>query len=154
MPGLHAVACITRIGQVLSRMQETRRSFIALLAVMPLGACASGLSSIQQGAQEMYGLIGKMRAVEGQRDQLAAILLEGLRDMPGNLSYIVSKDPEQADTLWITEVWTDSEVHASSLSLPSVQQAIAKGRPLIAGMERVAETMPIGGHGLSPAAID
>jgi quinol monooxygenase YgiN len=96
----------------------------------------------------MYGLIGKMKAVEGQRDALAAILLEGLRDMPGNLSYIVAVAPDDPNTLWITEVWTDAEAHKASLSLPSVQAAIGKGRPLIVGLERVAETAPLGGAGL------
>ena len=97
----------------------------------------------------MYGLIGKMTAVEGQRDALAAILLEGLRDMPGNFSYIVAAASDEPNTLWITEVWTDAEAHKASLSLPSVQAAIGKGRPLIAGLERVAETAPLGGVGLS-----
>ena len=96
----------------------------------------------------MYGLIGKMVAVEGQRDALSAILLEGLRNMPGNLSYIVANDPSQSDILWITEVWSDQNAHAASLSLPSVQAAIQRGRPLIAGMESVAETVPLGGNGL------
>ena len=96
----------------------------------------------------MYGLIGKMVAVEGQRDALSAILLEGLRNMPGNLSYIVANDPSQSDVLWITEVWSDQNAHAASLSLPSVQAAIQRGRPLIAGMESVAETVPLGGNGL------
>jgi len=96
----------------------------------------------------MYGLIGKMRAAPGKREELAAILLEGLRDMPGNLSYIVAKDPAEPDTLWITEVWRDSAAHAASLSLPSVQHAITKGRPLIAGMERIAQTEPLGGAGI------
>ena len=96
----------------------------------------------------MYGLIGKMTAVEGQRDALAAILITGLRDMPGNLSYIVAVAPEDPNALWITEVWTDAEAHKASLSLPSVQDAIGKGRPLIAGLERIAETTPLGGVGL------
>ena len=97
----------------------------------------------------MYGLIGKMIAVDGQRDALAEILLEGLRDMPGNLSYIVAAATDDANALWITEVWTDSEAHSASLSLPTVQEAIGRGRPLIAGMERIAETSPLGGHGLA-----
>ena len=96
----------------------------------------------------MYGLIGKMTAVEGQRDALAAILITGLRDMTGNLSYIVAVAPEDPNALWITEVWTDAEAHKASLSLPSVQDAIGKGRPLIAGLERIAETAPLGGVGL------
>ncbi len=93
----------------------------------------------------MYGLIGKMAAVEGQRDALSAILLNGLRNMPRNLSYIVANDPTDPNLLWITEVWEDSAAHVASLSLKSVQEAIQKGRPLIAAMERVAETSPISG---------
>jgi len=96
----------------------------------------------------MYGLIGKIAAVPGQRAALAKILLEGLRNMSGNLSYIVANDPGHADTLWVTEVWTDPAAHKASLSLASVQDAIQKGRPLIASMDRVAETEPVGGQGL------
>lgn len=99
----------------------------------------------------MYGLIGKFTATPGDRDQLSAILLKGLRDMPGCLSYIVANDPANPDALWITEVWDTPESHRASLSLPSVQAAIQEGRPLIAGMESIAETQPVGGHGLSGA---
>jgi len=34
----------------------------------------------------MYGLIGKMTAVDGKRDELVAILLAGVSGMPGCLS--------------------------------------------------------------------
>lgn len=100
----------------------------------------------------MYGLIGRMTAQPGQRDALAAILLEGLADMPGCRSYIVASDPAAADVIWITEVWDSKAAHGASLSLPSVRAAIARGRPLIAGMEQLAETQPLGGQGLTPAA--
>ncbi|MCB9153642.1 MAG: antibiotic biosynthesis monooxygenase [Caldilineae bacterium] len=96
----------------------------------------------------MYGLIGKMMATPGRRDELAAILLEGLQAMPGLRSYIVANDPADPDALWVTEVWQDKESHANSLSLPSVQAAIARGRPLIAGFAERFETEPLGGHGL------
>lgn len=96
----------------------------------------------------MYGLIGKMKASAGKRDELTSILLTGLRDMPGNLSYIVANDPTDGDMIWITEVWTDQTAHQASLTLPSVQAAIKAGRPLIAGMETIATTVPIGGEGL------
>lgn len=96
----------------------------------------------------MYGLIGKMTAVAGSGADLAAILLEGLREMPGNLSYVVARDPGDGDVLWITEVWSDSAAHRASLGLPQVQAAIAKARGLISGMERLAETEPLGGVGL------
>ena len=96
----------------------------------------------------MYGLIAKMTAADGKRDELSAILLEGLKGKPGNISYIVANDSANPNDLWITEVWVDKAAHENSLTLPSVQSAIGKGRPLIAGMERIAETQPIGGQGL------
>ena len=100
----------------------------------------------------MYGLIGKMTAVPGQRDLLAAMLLESTQAMPGCLSYIVAADPADADALWITEVWDSTASHQGSLSLPAVKATIAKARPLIAGFSNRVETVPIGGYGLAKAA--
>jgi len=123
-----------------------RRTFVAGavgMAVMPAAAPA-----FTEGGG-MYGLIGKMRAVAGQRDALIAILLEGTGTMPGCLSYIVAKDPADSGAIWITEVWDSRESHAASLRLPAVQAAIARGRPLIAGFDSSIETEPIGGAGLS-----
>jgi len=97
----------------------------------------------------MYGLIGKMTAVEGKRDELIAILMEGMQEMPGCLSYVVAKDPEDGDAIWVTEVWDSAESHRASLQLPSVQAAIGKGRPLIAGFSDRHETEPVGGWGLA-----
>lgn len=97
----------------------------------------------------MYGLIGKMNAVAGKREELIAILLEGVGGMPGCLSYVVAKDPADANAIWITEVWDSEESHKASLSLPSVQQAIARGKPLIASFGDYFITEPIGGHGLA-----
>jgi quinol monooxygenase YgiN len=101
----------------------------------------------------MYGLIGKIVAVSGQRDALLAILLEGTGAMPGCLSYVVARDPADADVLWVTEVWESQTSHQASLSLPLVREAIARGRPLIAGFGDRVETLPAGGHGLVPSAI-
>jgi quinol monooxygenase YgiN len=95
----------------------------------------------------MYGLISKLRAVEGRRKELAEILLTGTRNMPGCLSYVVAEDPED-DMLWIAEVWEDAEAHQASLQLASVKQAISEGRPLIADFEQRVETRPLGGQGL------
>jgi len=96
----------------------------------------------------MYGLISKMNAVPGQRDALAAILLDGTQAMPGCLSYVIARDPADDNALWVTEVWDSQASHKGSLSLPSVQAAIAKGRPLIAGFSNRVETVPIGGYGI------
>jgi quinol monooxygenase YgiN len=99
----------------------------------------------------VYGLIGKILAVSGARDELAAILIDGVGGMPGCLSYVVALDPADPDALWVTEVWTGEDAHRASLSLPSVRDAIARGRPLIAGFGERFETRPVGGHGLGDA---
>ena len=96
----------------------------------------------------MYGLIGKINAKPGQRDALAAIFIKGVSGMPGCFSYVVANDAAGPDSLWVTEVWESQEAHRASLLLPSVQQAIAEGRPKIAGFGERYETVPLGGHGL------
>jgi quinol monooxygenase YgiN len=99
-------------------------------------------------AAARFGQIGRMFATPGQRDALIAILLDGTSAMPGCLSYIVAKDSDDADALWITEVWDSEASHDASLDLPAVQTAITKGRPLIARMDTGAVTVPVGGIGL------
>ncbi|WP_119271008.1 putative quinol monooxygenase [Taklimakanibacter deserti] len=96
----------------------------------------------------MYGLIGKMRAKPGKRDDLLAILLNGIDSMPGCLSYIVARDPADADVIWITEVWDNESSHKASLTLPQVRAAIAKAMPIIAGFDSSTPTEPVGGVGL------
>ena len=96
----------------------------------------------------MYGLIGKMKAVAGQRDALIAILLDGSDAMSGCLSYVVARDPKDADAIWISEVWDSQGSHRASLALPSVQAAIAKAKPIIVSFDEYHETEPVGGHGL------
>ena len=96
----------------------------------------------------MYGLIGKMKVLAGQRDAMMQILLDSTGEMPGCLSYIIAKDSADPDALWVTEVWDSQASHKASLSLPSVQQAIARARPLIAGFGERFETEPVGGYGL------
>jgi quinol monooxygenase YgiN len=97
----------------------------------------------------MYGLIGKMLAVPGKRDELVGILLEGTGAMPGCLSYVIALDPADESGIWVTEVWDSQANHVASLKLPAVQAAIAKGRPMIAGFAERYETHPVGGHGLA-----
>jgi quinol monooxygenase YgiN len=96
----------------------------------------------------MFGLIGKMDALPGKREAVLAILLENTGDMPGCLSYIIARDPGDANGIWITEVWENEDFHKASLQLPAVQHAIARARPLIAGFSQHTATEPIGGHGL------
>ena len=130
-----------------------RREFLNLAgaaAIAPLDPVWTTAAN-RQKASTMYGLIGKMTAVAGQRDAVIAILLGSTGAMPGCLSYVIATDPADADALWITEVWDSQASHKASLSLPAVQAAIVKAKPLIAGFSNRVETTPVGGHGLPRA---
>ena len=132
-------------------MPLTRRAYLAGTAALLVAGAVPlpAQTPTSTGAPTMYGLIGKMMAVPGQRDALIAILLEGTTGMPGCLSYIVAADPAEPDAIWITEVWDSQESHMASLALPSVRQAIAAGKPLIADIGDGVVTEPVGGHGLA-----
>ena len=95
----------------------------------------------------MYGLIGKIVAVPGQRDALTEILT-GMERMEGCLSYVVATVVDEPNALWVTEVWESADAHTASLSDPDVQQAMEAGRPKIAGFGNRVETTPIGGIGI------
>ncbi|WP_374470525.1 putative quinol monooxygenase [Phenylobacterium sp.] len=126
-------------------MEIARREFVAgAAAVAAVGGAAEARET-----KAMYGLIGKMLAKPGQRDALVAILMDGTGAMPGCRSYVIARDPTNADAIWITEVWDSQASHQASLQLPAVQQAIAKARPIIAGFGERFETEPVGGHGLA-----
>ena len=122
-----------------------RRSF--LVGAAALAAGTAGRAAAMED-EEMFGLIGKMRAASGQRDRLIAILLEATGEMPGCLSYVVARDPADADAIWITEVWDSEASHKASLSLPRVRAAINQAMPMIAGFESSIPTEPVGGVGL------
>jgi quinol monooxygenase YgiN len=137
---------------------HSRREFLTTLALglgtstlAPTWSMAHvGLEALprpQGGA--MYGLIGKIIAAPGKRDELITILLNGTATMPGCRSYVIAEDPDDANAIWITEVWESKASHDGSLSLPSVKEAIASGRPLISGFGERIVTTPVGGIGLA-----
>lgn len=121
-----------------------RRPMLAGVALAVLGGGAAAKGSMMED-QVLYGLIGKMKAQPGKRAALIAILAEGTEAMPGCLAYIVAEDLGDPDGIWISEVWDSKASHAASLQLASVREAIAKGRPLIAGFESHVETRPVSG---------
>lgn len=98
-----------------------------------------------------YGLCGKIVALPGNGDALAGHLLDAaaaLDAVPGCQLYVVSRDPGDADAVWVMEVWESVEAHQGSLELEAVQQLIARARPVIATMGERFELHPIGGKGL------
>ena len=97
----------------------------------------------------MYGIIGKMNATEGSREKLIDILINGTKDMPGCKLYAIAADTTDETAIWITEIWDSEESHQASLQLPSVHNAIAQGKPMIAGFGDRHIVRPIGGLGVT-----
>ena len=98
----------------------------------------------------MFGLQSTIIAKPGQRDARVALRLEASAggQMPGCRLYVVSEVPSEPDAVSVTEVWDDTAAHHASLQLERVRAAIAKARPLIAGMGGSLELRPVGGQGL------
>jgi quinol monooxygenase YgiN len=116
-----------------------------------MGAVAiTRLQSHTQEASSMYGLVVKLTAVPGKRDEIIAILKESAANMPGCLSYVLAKDSSDENLVWVTEVWDSAASHDASLSLPSVKNAMPRVKPLLSNFERVAVTTPVWGAGLAP----
>ena len=127
-------------------MKNYRRRFLVWLAALPTVSLAAKLKTNSEG-QEMYGLIGRIVAVSGKRDELASILINSVSGMPGCLSYVVAQERLDENSLWITEVWESKDKHQASLSMESVQTAIKYGKPLIENFADRHETIPMGGYG-------
>lgn len=121
-----------------------RREFVgtAALSLLALG-CRTPMEELET-QPDLFGLIGQMKALPGKRDELIGYLREGTTSMPGNLVYMISKDSAEADAIWIVEVWKDKASHLASLKLASVQAAIGKARPILAGFGTRAEVVPVG----------
>jgi quinol monooxygenase YgiN len=98
-----------------------------------------------------YGYIGSMRARQGCRDEIIDILLsgaDGLRAVGCQL-YAVCTAPDDADIIWVTEIWESADRHAASLHLPETRAAIAKAMPMLTGEFTRQELTVIGGLGVN-----
>src|SRR6478609_1323878 len=97
-----------------------------------------------------FGMYVKFTATTGQRDALVNILLEAADSAQSDQNcelYIVNISDTEPDTIWVTEVWSDSAAHKASLELEETKSSIQRAMPLIAGVEAI-EFRPVGGKGL------
>lgn len=97
---------------------------------------------------DKFGIYGKLIAKEGEREQLAAILVEAaesLQDLDDCEVYLVSVAPEEPNSVYVYEVWKSESAHQNSLTLESTQTLISRAKPILAGMERISTLIPRGG---------
>ena len=101
---------------------------------------------------ELFGLHGRLLAQPGQGDELEAILLAAARALESDddcLLYVVSRQPDEPDAVWVTEAWRSRDAHRASLEEDEVRALIQRAMPLIAELpERTIELRPVGGKGL------
>ncbi|MBC5774311.1 antibiotic biosynthesis monooxygenase [Pontibacter sp. KCTC 32443] len=99
-----------------------------------------------------YGLHGKLSATEGNRDKLAAILLEAAKlvsTAKGCQLYLVSIDKDDNNAVWVTEAWDSKEDHDNSLKVAGVRELIAQAMPILAGPPQKGQVLEIlGGAGI------
>ena len=100
----------------------------------------------------MYGLHNSLKAIAGNGEQLADILIrasEIVGQLEGCKAYLVSSETENEDQIWVTEFWVDKEAHDASLQLPEVRALIGEAMPILDGMPQSRpEINLIGGYGL------
>jgi len=83
----------------------------------------------------MYLLQGKLLAKEGEREQLAAILLQAaalMEQAEGCRLYAVATQAADPYGVHITELWKDQSAHDASLNVAGVRELIMQAMPLLA----------------------
>ena len=98
-----------------------------------------------------YALLNKLTAKPGERQNVVDILLESGKlfdDNPACHLYLVSESADDADVIWVADLWTDQEAHTAALQTPELRPFIEKSMPLLEGMPEQIEIRPVGGKGL------
>jgi quinol monooxygenase YgiN len=131
----------------------TRRDFLSnafVAATLPV--VFPPLFAQHVAMMNKYGLYGKLQAKTGKGPDLNELLLEAAKLMEtekGCLFYIVSRNSDTPDAVYVIEVWDNKEAHDESLKLPRVRELITRAMPLIDGKPEGITLEVLGGKGLS-----
>jgi quinol monooxygenase YgiN/mannose-6-phosphate isomerase-like protein (cupin superfamily) len=101
------------------------------------------------------GRYAKMIAKPGRGDDLAAAMLAvaaSLQDVPGCDLYVVNRELDDPETIWVTELWRSQEDLDAALQGDAAEPSIGAVRDLMDAFERI-DLEPLGGVGhLQPEA--
>lgn len=99
-----------------------------------------------------YLLHGKLTAKDGNGEMLTSILLEAsnlVSTANGCNLYVISKDNNDNNTVWITEIWESKEDHDNSLKVEGVKELISKAIPILEGQPQKGQELEVlGGKGI------
>jgi quinol monooxygenase YgiN len=100
----------------------------------------------------MYLLHGKFNAKSGHTDELANILLEASKlvsTAKGCRLYVIGKDANDLNAVYVTEIWDSKEDHDDSLNLDGVKELISRAIPIFDGKPSKGQELEIlGGAGI------
>lgn len=100
----------------------------------------------------MYLLHGKLNAKAGHTDELTNILLEASKAVStakGCKLYVIGKDPNDLNAVFITEIWDSKEDHDNSLKEEGARELIMKAMPILDGQPTKGQELEIlGGIGI------
>lgn len=95
----------------------------------------------------------KSKAKPGKGDELAAKLLEAaaeLESFAGCERYVVCRDPQDPDTVWVDELWGSMDELQASLKLEGVPEKIQAVLPLLdRSSSQSFDLEPVGGKGFA-----
>lgn len=100
-----------------------------------------------------YFLHGKLTAKNGQGEELADILLEASKlvsTAKGCKLYVVGKEKDDHNSVYVTEIWDSKEDHDQSLNVAGVRELIMKAMPMLDGPPAKGQELEIlGGTGIN-----
>ncbi|MEV6851100.1 antibiotic biosynthesis monooxygenase [Actinoplanes sp. NPDC051411] len=85
-------------------------------------------------AEARFSVYGRMKAQPGQRE----VLVERFRDVfrigiPGLEWCSINTVPDDPDTIWVTQIWTDKAAHDAGTHSAAVVSATARVMSVVAG---------------------
>lgn len=99
-----------------------------------------------------YLLHGRLIAKENKTGELAGILLEAsklIAAAKGCHLYVVGKEANDSNAVWITEIWDSKEDHDKSLNVEGVRELIMKAMPILEGAPQKGQEIELlGGYGV------
>ena len=120
------------------------KKIFLLFFLLSLTSGNSQTATSNEEHMEHYLLHGKLVAKEGQSEQLANILLrasELVATAKGCIYYVVSRNPEEPQAVYVTEIWESKEDHANSLHVEGVKELITEAMPLLDQQPRTGQQL-------------
>ncbi|MDQ4116052.1 MAG: antibiotic biosynthesis monooxygenase [Actinomycetota bacterium] len=116
-------------------------------------------NGVSRARPDRVGRYVRMVARPGRGTDLADSLLrvaDGMGAAPGCEAYVVNAAPDEPDTVWVTEVWSDAAASEEALNRDLGDAGLGEVLELLAEPPEYIEVSPLGGPGLGrrPAEPD